>query len=173
MFSGLPLQLVSDEFTAMPLLVGARKVWSAPAPRTVTFDDPLKEKPPVALLYVPALRKTTPPPALLQLAMAALIWAVVALEVSVVQMFVRLRIPPTTPAPLQLIARLEASTPVHGAEPPVDTEATVRVRVAAEPAPALLVALRVTVEEPAAVGVPEIEPVEALTDNPAGNPVAP
>ena len=172
MFSGLPLQLVSDEFTTMPLLVGARKVRLAPAPRTVTFDDPLKEKPAVALLYVPALRKTTPPPALLQLAMAALIWAVVALEVSVVQMFVRLGIPPTTPAPLQLTARLEASTPVHGVEPPVDAGATVKVRVV-EPVPALLVALRVTVEEPAAPGVPEINPVDVLTDNPAGNPVAP
>jgi hypothetical protein len=132
----------------------------------------LKEKPPVALLYVPALRRTTPPPALLQLAMAALIWVVVAVEVSVVQMFVRLGIPPTTPAPLQLIARLEDSTPVHRAEPPVDAGATDRVRVAV-PVPALLVALRVTVEFPAALGVPEIKPVDVLTDNPPGKPVAP
>ena len=47
-----------------------------------------------------------------------------------------------------------------------------RVR-GAVPVPALLVALKVAVEEPAAVGVPEIKPVEAFTDNPAGNPVAP
>jgi hypothetical protein len=40
------------------------------------------------------------------------------------------------------------------------------------PIPPLLVALKATVEEPAAFGVPEIKPVEALTDNPAGNPVA-
>jgi hypothetical protein len=48
----------------------------------------------------------------------------------------------------------------------------VNVRVA-WPVPALLVALRVTVEVPAVVGVPEIKPVPLLTDKPAGNPVAP
>jgi hypothetical protein len=103
--------------------------------------------------------------------MAALIWAVVALDVSVLQMFVRVGMPPTTPEPLQLIARLEASTPAHKPEP-VDAEATVRVR-GAVPVPVPLVALKVTVEELAAVGVPEIKPVEAFTDNPAGSPVAP
>ena len=41
------------------------------------------------------------------------------------------------------------------------------------PVPELLVALMVTVEVPAAVGVPEIKPVVALTDRPAGRPVAP
>ena len=50
--------------------------------------------------------------------------------------------------------------------------ATVSVRVAF-PVPPLLVALSVTVELPAAVGVPEITPVEVLTDKPAGSPVAP
>ena len=47
----------------------------------------------------------------------------------------------------------------------------VSVRVAL-PVPPLLVALSVTVEVPAAVGVPEISPVPVLTARPAGNPVA-
>jgi hypothetical protein len=41
------------------------------------------------------------------------------------------------------------------------------------PVPWLLVALSVTVEVPAAVGVPEINPVVLLTASPEGNPVAP
>jgi hypothetical protein len=41
------------------------------------------------------------------------------------------------------------------------------------PVPAALVALNVTVDVPAVVGVPEIKPVAVLTDRPAGNPVAP
>jgi hypothetical protein len=36
-----------------------------------------------------------------------------------------------------------------------------------------LVALRITVDVPADVGVPEINPVAVLTDNPAGSPMAP
>jgi hypothetical protein len=40
------------------------------------------------------------------------------------------------------------------------------------PVPPLLVALSVTVEVPAAVGVPEINPVAVFTVNPAGKPVA-
>jgi hypothetical protein len=44
---------------------------------------------------------------------------------------------------------------------------------AALPVPALLAALSVTVEVPAAVGVPEINPVAVFTVNPAGNPAAP
>jgi len=47
----------------------------------------------------------------------------------------------------------------------------VSVRVA-RPVPPLLVALNVTIEDPVAVGVPEIKPA-ALTVKPAGNPVAP
>jgi hypothetical protein len=39
--------------------------------------------------------------------------------------------------------------------------------------PPLFVALSVTFEVPAAVGVPEISPVSLLTVNPDGNPVAP
>ena len=37
--------------------------------------------------------------------------------------------------------------------------------------PVALVAASVTVEVPAAVGVPEIKPVAALADRPAGKPV--
>ena len=48
----------------------------------------------------------------------------------------------------------------------------VSVRVAL-PAPELLVALRVTLEVAAVVGVPEINPVEVLTDRPAGKLAAP
>jgi hypothetical protein len=48
----------------------------------------------------------------------------------------------------------------------------VRVRVAL-PVPVLFVALSVTVELPAAVGVPEINPVVLLTVSPAGKPIAP
>jgi hypothetical protein len=40
------------------------------------------------------------------------------------------------------------------------------------PEPVALVALRVTVEIAAAVGVPEISPLVALIAKPAGNPVA-
>jgi hypothetical protein len=42
----------------------------------------------------------------------------------------------------------------------------------AVPVPALFVALNVTVDVPAAVGVPEINPVPVLIDRPAGNPLA-
>jgi len=49
--------------------------------------------------------------------------------------------------------------------------AMVRVRVA-WPVPPLLVALSVTVEVPAAVGVPEIKPVPLFTVIPAGKAVA-
>ena len=48
----------------------------------------------------------------------------------------------------------------------------VSVRVAF-PVPLLLVALNVTVDVPAVVGVPEINPVPLFTVSPAGNPVAP
>ena len=48
----------------------------------------------------------------------------------------------------------------------------VSVRLAV-PVPPLLVALNVTVEVPAAVGVPEINPDVVFTVRPAGNPVAP
>ena len=47
----------------------------------------------------------------------------------------------------------------------------VKVNVA-EPVPAALVALNVTLDVPAAVGVPEMTPVVVLTESPAGNPVA-
>ena len=47
----------------------------------------------------------------------------------------------------------------------------VKVSVAL-PVPPALVALIVTLYVPAVVGVPEIKPVEVLTDSPGGNPVA-
>jgi hypothetical protein len=53
----------------------------------------------------------------------------------------------------------------------VDMAAMVSVSVAL-PVPPPLVALSVTAEVPADVGVPEITPVPVLTDKPAGKPVA-
>ena len=47
----------------------------------------------------------------------------------------------------------------------------VRVRDAV-PVPPALVALKATVETPAAAGVPEMRPVVVLTDMPAGKPAA-
>ncbi len=48
---------------------------------------------------------------------------------------------------------------------------TVKVK-AFVPVPAALVALNVTLEVPAAVGVPEIKPVAVLIESPVGKPVA-
>jgi hypothetical protein len=53
---------------------------------------------------------------------------------------------------------------------PVRVMFTVRVAV---PVPPALVALSVTVEVPVDAGVPEIKPVPAFADKPAGSPVAP
>src|SRR5579862_8805842 len=47
----------------------------------------------------------------------------------------------------------------------------VKVSVAA-PVPPELAALKLTLDVPAVVGVPEIMPVEVSTDNPPGSPVA-
>ena len=47
----------------------------------------------------------------------------------------------------------------------------VKVSVAV-PVPPLFVARSVTLDAPAAVGVPVIKPVVVLTESPAGNPVA-
>ena len=55
------------------------------------------------------------------------------------------------------------------------TEATafaISIVTVAVPVPAMLLALTVTEYEPAAVGVPEISPVEELTLRPGGRPVA-
>jgi len=49
---------------------------------------------------------------------------------------------------------------------------TVRFKVAL-PVPPLLIALKVTLEIPAPVGVPEIKPEVVFTVRPAGNPEAP
>jgi hypothetical protein len=51
------------------------------------------------------------------------------------------------------------------------TALTVKASVA-DPVPAELLALIVTFDVPAAVGVPEITPLVVLIDNPAGKPVA-
>ena len=48
----------------------------------------------------------------------------------------------------------------------------VRVREAL-PVPVAFVAVRVMVDVPATVGVPEIRPVAVLADRPVGRPVAP
>jgi hypothetical protein len=53
-----------------------------------------------------------------------------------------------------------------------ESGAMVKVKVAV-PVPALLVALKVTMDVPAVVGVPEINPVAVLMESPAGNPLAP
>ncbi len=52
-----------------------------------------------------------------------------------------------------------------------DCGLTVRVKVWV-PVPPAFVALKVTEDVPALVGVPEITPVLVLTESPAGNPVA-
>ena len=55
---------------------------------------------------------------------------------------------------------------------PLPTGLIVKVRLEAA-VPALLLALSVTVEVPAAVGLPEINPVAVFIDKPGGKPVAP
>ena len=47
-----------------------------------------------------------------------------------------------------------------------------RLQAIGLPVPPALVALRVTDDVPAVVGVPEIKPVAVLIDKPAGNPAA-
>ena len=80
-----------------------------------------------------------------------------------------LGMPPGIPAWLQSIIRLAGIKPDTGG---VGAELIVKVSVAV-PVPALLVALNVTVDVPAVVGVPEINPVAVLTDTPPGKPLAP
>jgi len=56
--------------------------------------------------------------------------------------------------------------------PPPPEEAAIGQLNAADPdAPVLSLAVTVAVDVPAAVGVPEISPVEELTDRPAGSPL--
>jgi len=80
---------------------------------------------------------------------------------------VKVRLLPTWALPKARLAGLAASWP--GA---AGAGLMVNVRLAL-PVPPLLVALSVTVDVAAAVGVPEINPEVLLTDKPAGNPVAP
>ena len=54
----------------------------------------------------------------------------------------------------------------------VDPEAAMLKASVAEPVPAELVALSVTLKLPVTVGVPEMRPVAVLTESPAGRPVA-
>src|SRR5215469_15145726 len=69
------------------------------------------------------------------------------------------------------VVRAPSATLVVPQEPP-PLELTVQVRVAAPEAPVPSVALTVTVDVAAVVGVPEIRPVEELIDSPAGRPLA-
>src|SRR6185437_10979085 len=56
--------------------------------------------------------------------------------------------------------------------PPPPAELTVQVNEAVPVTPVVSLAVTVTVEVPAAVGVPEISPEDELIDSPAGRPVA-
>jgi hypothetical protein len=53
------------------------------------------------------------------------------------------------------------------------TGGAIAIANVALPVPVALVALNVTADAPAAVGVPEITPVLVLTFKPGGNPLAP
>jgi hypothetical protein len=64
-----------------------------------------------------------------------------------------------------------AALEITGAVTTTGATATVIVRVFV-PDPPALVALRLTAEVAAAVGVPEISPLVAFTIKPAGSPVA-
>jgi hypothetical protein len=64
-----------------------------------------------------------------------------------------------------------AALEITGAVTTTGAAATVIVRVFV-PEPPALVALRVTAEVAATVGVPEISPLVAFTIKPAGSPVA-
>ena len=59
-----------------------------------------------------------------------------------------------------------------GPQPPPLAGLMVQVKVALPLAPVVSVAVTVTVEVAAVVGVPEIRPVVELIDRPAGSPVA-
>src|SRR3569833_665135 len=65
---------------------------------------------------------------------------------------------------------LDTMSPVE--EPPPPTGLTVQVNVVEPVAVEVFFAVTVTEEVPAVVGVPEIRPLEALIDSPAGRPVA-
>ena len=54
----------------------------------------------------------------------------------------------------------------------IDGGATIVNVTVAEPVPTLLVALKITLKVPEAVGVPEIKPDAVFTVRPAGSPVA-
>ena len=80
----------------------------------------------------------------------------------------------TTSGELVMVAGSSPNAKLEGERLAVEPEAELMVTVSvAVPVPPLLVALTVTVDVPAAVGVPEISPLVALTVRPAGNPDAP
>src|SRR5436190_23483562 len=100
-----PLQELPDE--------NARVVCVGPAPRNVIFPWPAKLIPP-EMLNFPAGSKTTDPAG--AEAMAALMVEDVTLVLKVLQaeveqIVLRLGMPPTTPAWLQSVARLESRMP--------------------------------------------------------------
>jgi hypothetical protein len=72
----------------------------------------------------------------------------------------------------KVLAEAEAAVAATCADEIGTTVPIVSVKVAC-PEPPLLVAVKVTVEVPALVGVPEINPLLAFTDSPAGKPLAP
>ena len=81
----------------------------------------------------------------------------------------------TNPVPLMVsVCAAEPTSAEVGEIPVMFGTGLLIVNVSvAFPVPALFVALSVTVEVPAVVGVPEINPVLLFTPSPAGKPVAP
>jgi hypothetical protein len=65
------------------------------------------------------------------------------------------------------------TVPLPGRETEKSNGAAIVSVSVALPVPPLLVALNVTVDVAAAVGVPEINPVAVFSDKPAGKPLAP
>jgi hypothetical protein len=74
--------------------------------------------------------------------------------------------------PKQSAEMLEVAVVVHCFPPPPPPELIVQVNAADPDAHVASRAVTVTFEVPAVVGVPEIRPVEELTERPAGSPVA-
>src|SRR2546422_3159438 len=136
----------------------------------------------VAGVIVPASVRVPMPPALVALRVTVEAPAVVGVPEMrpVVALSAR---PAGNPVAPKLVGLLVAVIGKLNATPtwPVAVPALVMTGVAGVivtasvwvPVPPALVALRVTVEAPAVVGVPEMRPVVALSARPAGNPVAP
>ena len=69
-------------------------------------------------------------------------------------------------------AGVEESSEIVHVPPPPPPPLMVQVKLADPLAPVVSVAVTVTLEVPAVVGVPEIRPVDVLMDSPAGRPLA-